>query len=197
MVHCRRSSRLERVWACLISCSIWLELAQHFPHYVPHCKWRQRQRIPSTQFLLAASTPSHVFVQKKRAVESRLILWRVCVSLAVLTNHGASAGRRSDKVERWGKVTNVSEGEFALRSRLANSWRHTAYTVSLTTSSTVFALQICSATPQLQCGICGIGHLLYRSTTIVRVRMVRMSRMSSHWTMQVMWPRTLANHRCV
>ena len=40
-------------------------------------------------------------------------------------------------------------------------------------------------------GIC------YRSTTIVRVRMVRMSRMSSHSAMQVMWPRTLANHRCV
>ena len=102
------------------------------------------------------------------------------LSLVVLTNHGVSAERRSDKVERWGKVTNVSEGEFALRSRLANSLWLTAYTVSLTTSSTVFALQMCSAAPPLLCGICGIGHLLYRSTTIVRVRMVRMSRMSSH-----------------
>ena len=80
----------------------------------------------------------------------RAILWRMCVSLIVLTNHGDSAGRRSDKVERWGKVTNVSEGEFALRSRLANSLWHTVYTVSLTNSSTVFTLQICSATPPLQ-----------------------------------------------
>ena len=41
------------------------------------------------------------------------------VSLVVLTNHGASAGR-NDKVVRWGKVANVSEGEFSLRSRLAS-----------------------------------------------------------------------------
>ena len=74
----------------------------------------------------------------------------MCVSLVVLTNHGVSAERRSDEVERWGKVTNVSKGEFALRSRLANSLWHTAYTVSLTNSSTVFALQMCSATPPLQ-----------------------------------------------
>ena len=43
----------------------------------------------------------------------------MCVSLVVLTIHGASAERRSDKVERWGLVRNVSEGEFGLRSRLA------------------------------------------------------------------------------
>ena len=73
----------------------------------------------------------------------------MCVSLVVLMNHGVSAERRSDKVERWGKVTNVSEGEFALRSRLANSLPHTAYTVSLTNSSTVLALQMCSAMPPL------------------------------------------------
>ena len=116
---------------------------------LPHCKWRQCERLQSTQFLLAPSTPSHVFVQKKRAVESRLILWRVCVSRVVLTSHGASAGRRSVKVVRCGKVTNVSEGVFALRSRLANSLPHTAYTVSLTNSSIVFALQMCSAMPPL------------------------------------------------
>ena len=79
----------------------------------------------------------------------RAILWRMCVSLVVLTSHGDSAGRRNDEVERWGKATNVYEGEFALRSRLANFLWHTAYTVSLTNSSTVFALQICSATPPL------------------------------------------------
>ena len=89
---------------------------------LPRCKWRQRERALSTQFLLAPNTPSHVFLQKKQAVESRAILWRVCVSLVVLTSHGASAGRRSDKVVRWGKVTNVSEAGPEEPVRLLRFW---------------------------------------------------------------------------